>query len=166
MELLGNTESRLADLTEDNKTLNKLKNKLEAERLMSESTLQKQRESIEKLTSELEQLRFLHETTSKDSQLELKVKLEMLNKELNGKWQDKLRLECERLRNELNTTMEAEKRDEIDMLNKLKDQELKNLKTIWQTKTNELLDEVIFKSILLCGFNIIFKAVTLFCNNI
>ena len=85
----------------------------------------------------------MHETTSKDSQLELKVKLEMLNKELNGKWQEKLRVECERLRTELNSTMEASKRDEIDMLNKLKDQELKNLKTVWQTKTNELLDEVI-----------------------
>lgn len=37
---------------------------------------------------------------------------------------------------------EEEKRIEIDRLNELKDQEIKNLKSIWQSKTNELLEEV------------------------
>jgi hypothetical protein len=39
---------------------------------------------------------------------------------------------------------DEEKRLEINRLNDLKEQEIKNLKTIWQTKTNELLEEVHF----------------------
>ena len=41
-------------------------------------------------------------------------------------------------------TKDEEKRLEINRLNDLKEQEIKNLKTIWQTKTNELLEEVYF----------------------
>ena len=52
------------------------------------------------------------------------------------------RVECDTLRKELQMTKEEEKRIEIDRLNELKDQEIKNLKSIWQSKTNELLEEV------------------------
>lgn len=102
----------------------------------------KQATELANLSSELKQLQFLHESTSKDSQVELKCKLDMLNKDLNSKWSQRLRDELEALRKELKESMELEKRDEIAMLNELKDGELKNLKTVWQTKTNELLEEI------------------------
>jgi hypothetical protein len=52
------------------------------------------------------------------------------------------RIECERLKTELVQSKEEERRAELDNLNKLKEDELRNLKLIWQTKTNELLNEV------------------------
>lgn len=39
---------------------------------------------------------------------------------------------------------EEEKRLELENLNALKDEEIRNLKSVWQAKTNELLDEVFF----------------------
>jgi hypothetical protein len=48
------------------------------------------------------------------------------------------------LRKELQLTKDEENRLEIERLNNLKEQEIKNLKSIWQTKTNELLEEVGF----------------------
>ena len=38
--------------------------------------------------------------------------------------------------------MEREKRDEVAMLNELKEGEMRNMRAIWQAKTNELLEEV------------------------
>ena len=96
-------------------------------------------------------MKFLHETTSKDSQLELKVKLEKLTKELNAKWTDTtktitLKFECDSLRKILQKQKEDEKKFDLDKLRELKDEEIKNLKDIWQTKINELLDEVKLKN--------------------
>lgn len=48
------------------------------------------------------------------------------------------------MRKELQLTKDEENRLEIERLNNLKEQEIKNLKSIWQTKTNELLEEVSF----------------------
>jgi hypothetical protein len=142
LDLLEKAESSVNDLTNRNQQLLQLKDQFEKECTQAHQISHQQVAQIGHLTNELEQLKFLHESTTKDSQLELKVKLEMLNKDLNSRWQEKLKTELDNLRKELNATMEAEKRDEIQMLNTLKDQELKSLKTVWQTKTNELLEEV------------------------
>ncbi len=48
------------------------------------------------------------------------------------------------MKTELIQSKEEERRAELDNLNKLKEDELRNLKLIWQTKTNELLNEVSF----------------------
>lgn len=103
---------------------------------------EQQAAQVLKLTTELSELKFLHETSSKDSQVELKCKLDLLTKDLNARWQERLKAELEALRAELSENMEKDKRHEIAMLNELKDGELKNMKSVWQSKTNELLEEV------------------------
>lgn len=84
----------------------------------------------------------MHETSSKDSQVELKCKLDLLTRDLNARWQERLKAELDALRTELSENMEKDKRNEIAMLNELKDGELKSMKSVWQGKTNELLEEV------------------------
>ena len=79
------------------------------------------------MTKQLEHAKFLHETTSKDSQLELKVRIEKLTKELNGKWADTLKFECDSLRKILQKQKEDEKKFDLDKLRDLKDEEIANL---------------------------------------
>jgi len=52
------------------------------------------------------------------------------------------RIECDNLRKELQKQKEEEKSSELEQLTNLKEEEIRNLKTIWQAKTNELLEEV------------------------
>lgn len=52
------------------------------------------------------------------------------------------RKETENIRKQILAQKEEEYQTAIDKLNYMKDQEIKNLKSAWQTKTNELLDEV------------------------
>ena len=47
------------------------------------------------------------------------------------------------MRLELEKRKDEEKLFDITKLNDLKDEEINNLKLIWQSKTNELLEEVI-----------------------
>ena len=49
------------------------------------------------------------------------------------------------MRVELNKLKEEEKQAELAKLTELKEDEIRNLKAIWQAKTNELLDEVFNK---------------------
>lgn len=74
-----------------NKDLNEFKVKMENDYGCLKNVSDKQVIRIDELERELESSRILYESTSKDSQLELKVRLEKLNKELNSKWQETLR---------------------------------------------------------------------------
>ena len=46
------------------------------------------------------------------------------------------------MRNELEASKDQERRVEIERLTSLKNEEIKNLKDFWQTRTNELLEHV------------------------
>lgn len=52
------------------------------------------------------------------------------------------RVECGKIRLDVEKTKETEKVLELDALNRLKEEEIMNLKNIWQTKITELLEEV------------------------
>ena len=144
-DLLSTAQKDLSQAKNLNTSLDELNQKLDKDFNKLKQTSDKQFKEIEELTKELEHMKFLHETTSKDSQLELKVKLEKLTKELNAKWTDTLKFECDSLRKILQKQKEDEKKFDLDKLRELKDEEIKNLKDIWQAKINELLDEVKLK---------------------
>lgn len=75
-----------------NNKLNLNKNKLECE-LNTANDLSKRRKTrIDELEKELENLRFVFESTTKDNNLEYRIQIEKLNKELNEKWEETLRL--------------------------------------------------------------------------
>lgn len=141
-ELYEKTKISLNENLKLNNELTHSKAKLTSENSSLQNLTGEQKIRILDLEKELEQLRLLFETSSKDSQLELKIRMDKLSKELNAKWSEVLRIECDNLRNELQKLKEEEKRSELEKLESLKDEELRNLKTIWQAKTNELLDEV------------------------
>lgn len=90
-ETLTKTRVDLDETKGLNKDLNEFKAKMETDYGSLKKVSDKQVIRIGELESELESARVLYESTSKDSQLELKVRLEKLSKDLNSKWQETLR---------------------------------------------------------------------------
>ena len=90
-ETLSVNETSLDKLTKENNELNTLNLTLKTDYNLVKEKSKEQHLKIDQLQKEIDQLRFLLESTSKESQLELKVKLEIMNKELNAKWSDTLR---------------------------------------------------------------------------
>jgi len=96
---------------------------------------------IEALVIEVEDLRLRHEVGVKDGQNELKCRLDLLSKDLNGKWEERLKRELENLRREVEERTEVEKRVELEAMNVLKEREVKKVGEVWQGKVEELLEE-------------------------
>ena len=90
-ENLSRIQNELKEFTLKNQELNEYKKKAEKELLTLRDEWSQQKELIEKLSAELENLRLSSEGTLKDAQLELKVKLEKLSNELNAKWSETLK---------------------------------------------------------------------------
>lgn len=90
-ELYRKTVDQLNSLQIEFDQLRKSKTKLDIDYSSTRETCEAQKVRIDELTNELEQLKVLFESTNRDSKLELKVKLEKLNKELESKWTEKLR---------------------------------------------------------------------------
>ncbi len=90
-ESIGTNEASLDKLKKENNELNTLNLTLQTDYNQIKEKSKEQHLKIDQLQTEIDQLRFLLESTSKESQLELKVKLEIMNKELNAKWSDTLR---------------------------------------------------------------------------
>jgi hypothetical protein len=141
-EKLAKTQTSLDQQTSVNIQITSEKDEIDKELLVLRELSKGQKIQIDALLVELEQSKFLFETTSKDSQLELKVKMEQLSKELNSRWSETLRLECEKLRAELLRVKEEEKLLELNKLADLRDREMAEMKAIWQSKINELLNEI------------------------
>ena len=143
--LKSKLEKALGELNEISTSYSTLKeenSKTVIDLSQAKETVSKQNRQISELTIEIEQLRLLLESTSKESKLELKVELEKLNRDLEAKWKEIVRVECERIKEEIERAKEAERLAELDSLAGSKDEELRNLKSIWQAKTSELLSEV------------------------
>jgi uncharacterized coiled-coil DUF342 family protein len=90
-ESLNMHETNVSKLTKENNELIDSNSFIQNDYNLMKQTSKEQHSKIEKLTKEIDELKFLLESTSKDSQYELKVKLDMLNKELNAKWAETLR---------------------------------------------------------------------------
>lgn len=91
-EKLSKALKDLADINTAYKGLNEAKSKLEVDFDLVSQKSERQRVEINDLTSQLEQLRNLFESSSNESKLDLKVKLDMLNRDLDAKWAEILRL--------------------------------------------------------------------------
>jgi len=97
-ESLNMHETNVSKLTKENNELIDSNSFIQNDYNLMKQTSKEQHSKIEKLTKEIDELKFLLESTSKDSQYELKVKLDILNKELNAKWAETLRyVACEKL---------------------------------------------------------------------
>lgn len=83
---LESTRATLNDNLSQNSDLNGKNSHLSDENKRLRELSINQKVEIEDLTEKLDKFKMLHETSMNDSQLELKVKLEMLNQELNTKW--------------------------------------------------------------------------------
>ena len=90
-ESLNMHETNVSKLTKENNELIDSNSIIKNDYNLMKQTSKEQHSKIEKLTKEIDELKFLLESTSKDSQYELKVKLDILNKELNAKWAETLR---------------------------------------------------------------------------
>jgi len=90
-ESLNMHETNVSKLTKENNELIDSNSFIQNDYNLMKQTSKEQHSKIEKLTKEIDELKFLLESTSKDSQYELKVKLDILNKELNAKWAETLR---------------------------------------------------------------------------
>lgn len=90
-ESLNMYETNVSKLTKENNELIDSNSIIQNDYNLMKQTSKEQHSKIEKLTKEIDELKFLLESTSKDSQYELKVKLDILNKELNAKWTETLR---------------------------------------------------------------------------
>lgn len=90
-ESLSKSQAEATQLAELNKELNEQKSRADDELAVLRETTTRQVKTIDELSAELDSLRVLSESTMKDSQLELKVKLENLSKELNAKWSETLK---------------------------------------------------------------------------
>jgi predicted nucleic acid-binding Zn-ribbon protein len=91
-EKLSKALKDLAEINTAFKGLNEAKSKLEIDFDLVSQKSERQRVEINDLTSQLEQLRNLFESSSKESKLDLKVKLDVLNRDLDAKWAEILRL--------------------------------------------------------------------------
>jgi len=96
---------------------------------------------IEVLERELQEVRLQHEVGMRDGQNEVKCRLDLLGKELNGRWEERLRREVEVARREVEGRVEAEKRAEVAALDELREREARAAGEAWQAKVNELLAE-------------------------
>ena len=85
---LALVQRQLVDALASSRTLGEERQAWQGEALAGRSTIGQQAAQIATLQAELDELRMLHDASSKDSQLELKVKMERLSKELNAKWSD------------------------------------------------------------------------------
>lgn len=74
-----------------NNNLNIAKTKYETEFKKANELSNERKIRIEELEKELENLKFLFESTTQDNKLEFKIQIEKLNKELNAKWEDILK---------------------------------------------------------------------------
>jgi archaellum component FlaC len=90
-ESLNMHETNVSKLTKEYNELIDSNSVIQNDYNLMKQTSKEQHSKIEKLTKEIDELKFLLESTSKDSQYELKVKLDILNKELNAKWTETLR---------------------------------------------------------------------------
>lgn len=129
------TRENVYELTEDKKSL-----LIELDQL--KQSFSKEKNELNRLKEDYEKLSLIHEASTKDSQIDTKVKLEKLSKELNEKWSITLKQETEILRRELLSKTEEEHRLAIEKLTKAKEDEINNLKETWQSKNNSLLDEI------------------------
>lgn len=140
------------ELTEASSNIEKLTNsrdKLEIEAKTTKSAFESEQKKRVYFEEECEKLNLLLEASAKDSEMDTKVKLEKLSRELNAKWSENLKHETEALRISLLALKEEELKLTTEHLNRAKEEEIKNIKTTWQNKTNELLDEIsILKSML------------------
>ena len=80
------TSLKLNEQMTFNQELTEHKSKLEREASAFKSLSEQQTLKISGLNEELEKSKFLYESTLNESQIELKVKLDQINKELNSKW--------------------------------------------------------------------------------
>ncbi len=90
-ESLSKTRADLDLSTKSNRELNETKKAIENDLSFNKQENVKHKAEIGRLVEELEQMRILHETSEKDSQLDLKIKLDKLTKELNAKWAEQMR---------------------------------------------------------------------------
>ena len=90
-ESLGAHETSVEKLKTENKELNSLNLTIQTDYNLVKETSKEQHLKIDKLQKEIDQLRLALDSTSKDSQHELKIKLDIMSKELNAKWSDTLR---------------------------------------------------------------------------
>ena len=88
---LESTKNDLDQSLDQNQSLAQLRVKLEMENEQVKELATNQKLRIDELSEELEKLSVQHHNTLNDSQLELKVKLEKLNKELRAQWTETLR---------------------------------------------------------------------------
>jgi hypothetical protein len=88
---LSKTRADLDLSTKSNRELNETKKAIENDLSFNKQENVKHKAEIGRLVEELEQMRILHETSEKDSQLDLKIKLDKLTKELNAKWAEQMR---------------------------------------------------------------------------
>lgn len=74
-----------------NNNLNLTNKKLGNELNIANDLSKERKNRIDELEYELENLRFVFESTTKDSKLEFRIQIDKLNKELNAKWEETLR---------------------------------------------------------------------------
>jgi hypothetical protein len=90
-ESLSKTRADLDMSTKSNQELSQVKKAIENELALNKQENTEHKAEIARLEQELEQMRILHETSEKDSQLDLKIKLDKLTKDLNAKWSEQMR---------------------------------------------------------------------------
>jgi hypothetical protein len=90
-ESLSKTRADLDMSTKSNQELSQVKKAIENELALNKQENIEHKAETARLEQELEQMRILHETSEKDSQLDLKIKLDKLTKDLNAKWSEQMR---------------------------------------------------------------------------
>jgi chromosome segregation ATPase len=88
---LESTKASLDHNLSQNVELSNVRAKLEFENTQMKELASSQKTKIDELTDEVENFKTLHASTLNDSQLELKVRLEKLNQELNARWAETLK---------------------------------------------------------------------------
>ncbi|KAM8954110.1 protein FAM184A isoform 2-T2 [Pelodytes ibericus] len=132
---LGTAECHITSLKD---AQDRLQNELDITR----ERLRNTSDSLFAVQGELEKERQQHEATMLTSREEERLKMDKLARDLELKWTETLRQECNKLREELHAQHEEDKKNALAQLLQLKEREINTAKDGWQTKVEDLLDQI------------------------
>nr|XP_024216824.1 paramyosin isoform X2 [Halyomorpha halys] len=131
--------------SEQRKNLRLTNRKLE-ELQVSEKILQEEvhslRASLDKEKNHVATLQALHREELIDKDRRAKLKLEVQVNQLTTEWEERLRRENFRVKTDTERSLREEKNAAVELVKKLKDQEISQLKQTWEKKSQDLKKEI------------------------
>ncbi|XP_074643406.1 protein FAM184A-like [Tubulanus polymorphus] len=141
-KLISEREQGLGSASSEIETLKNTSEKLKKELESTKNDLKSITDESVITKDELQKLRRLHEEKLREAAEMLEKRVKDISTGKDEDWANRIREECGRIKQQVTTEKETERRLALEQLTKQKDEEMNAARDGWQSKINELLEQI------------------------